>query len=423
MSSLQTMTVVEARRRAVRVTLRLGVLMLMTGAQAREAEASLRAVMESFGLRGGDAIVTSASVTVSYVAPGDAEATTAIQAVRAWRYNFGRLAAAEALARAMKTGQAAILAAEQELDRIEAMASPYPQWLLFAVPAIQSAAVTPLFGGSLLDSLATFAIGLVIQPILVRVERSPLPLFFQVVVGVSAMTLLIVVLSALHRPIDGGLVLTGGLLRFLPGAQLVAGMRDLLARAIGPGVANLAEVFLLSIAIASSASLILALAQVALGVDLRISALGATDWAPQVKVAAGMLAVVIYSISLAVPPRALPSIALLAALVVALAQGFTPLLQHLDHNERTLAAALLIGLVGRTLARRWERPAAYWLVPSILPLLPAPATLVPLLAETETARDALLAQALTTAYLIGVGVASGDILATLFHRRRTGVRR
>jgi uncharacterized membrane protein YjjP (DUF1212 family) len=396
--------------------------MLTTGARAQEAEFSLREVMEAFGLLGGDAIVTSSSVTVSYIAPGDAEATTAIQAVRAWRYNFGQLAAAAALARAIKSGQAAIQAAELELDRIDAMVSPYPRWLLFAIPAVQSAAITILFGGGRLDGLATFAIGLLVQPILARLERSPLPLFFQVVVGVSATALLVVLLAALSLPIDGSLVLTGGLLRFLPGAQLVAGMRDLIARAIVPGAANLAEVVLLSVAIASSTSLVLALGEAALGVDLRVSGTGVADWAPLIKVAAGTLAVVAYSIGLAVPPRALPSVTLLGGVVVLLAQGVTPLSRHLNHNERTLVAALLIGLIGRALAQRSHGSAAHWLVPSILPLLPAPATLVPLLAETEQARDALRGQALTTAYLIGVGVASGDILMTLFHRYRLGVR-
>jgi uncharacterized membrane protein YjjP (DUF1212 family) len=422
MTSLQTMTAVEAHRRAARVTLQLGALMLTTGAQAQEAEFNLREVMEAFGLSGGDAIVTASSVTVSYVAPGGAEATTAIQAVRATRHNFGQLAAAGALARAIVSGQADISAAELELDRIDAMASPYPQWLLFAVPAVQSAAITILFGGSRLDSLATFAIGLLIQPVLARLERSPLPPFFQVVVGVSVTALLIVLLAALHRPIDGSLVLTGGLLRFLPGAQLVAGMRDLIARAIAPGIANLAEVGLLSLAIASSASLVLAFGQIALGVDLRFSAAGVAGWAPLIKVAAGTLAVVAYSIRLAIPPRALPSVALLGVLVVMFAQGVAPLPRSLGHNERTLAAALLIGLIGRSLSQGWEYPAAIWLVPSILPLLPAPATLVPLLAKTEQARNALRAQALTTAYLIGVGVASGDILMTFFRRYRPGVR-
>jgi uncharacterized membrane protein YjjP (DUF1212 family) len=87
-----TLPASEARRRAVRVALRLGVVRLASGAQAPESETSLLEVMQAFGLKGGDAVVTSSSVTVSYVAPGDAEATTAIQAIRDRGHDFGHLA-------------------------------------------------------------------------------------------------------------------------------------------------------------------------------------------------------------------------------------------------------------------------------------------------------------------------------------------
>jgi len=57
-------------------------------------------------------------------------------------------------------------------------------------------------------------------------------------------------------------------------------------------------------------------------------------------------------------------------------------------------------------------------VPAILPLLPAPVTLLPLLPETEAAQNALQGEALQTAFLIGVGVASGDILVSTYQRYR-----
>jgi uncharacterized membrane protein YjjP (DUF1212 family) len=348
----EAMPPAEARRRAVRLALRLGVLMLTSGAQAQEAETNLCDVMQAFGLSGGDAIVTSSSVTVSYVAPGDAETTTAIQAVREWRYDFGQLAAAGVLVRGVREGRIGITAAELELDRIVATAPPYPAWLRFAAPALLAAAVTVMFGGSAVDALATLGIGVAIQPALERTERSALPLFFQVVFGVSATAALVVVLAALNLPIDGSLVLTGGLLRFLPGAQLVAGMRDLIARAIVPGTANLAEVMLLGVAIALSASLVLALGQNLLGIDLRITAAGRLEWAPVVTVIAGAGAVAAYCVRLSVPPRVVPSVALLAAVVVALGNGMTPVSSHLDHNTRTLVTAVLIGVVGRFLALR-----------------------------------------------------------------------
>jgi hypothetical protein len=51
----------------------------------------------------------------------------------------------------------------------------------------------------------------------------------------------------------------------------------------------------------------------------------------------------------------------------------------------------------------------------------APATLVPLLAESSTAQDALQSQAAETAFAIGVGVASGSIPLTTYHRYRARV--
>ena len=134
------------------------------------------------------------------------------------------------LVRSIRAGESDVAAAESELDWIYEIVSPYPRWLQFSAPALLAMSVTILFGGSVLDALATLGIGIVIQPDLERIERSALPLFFQVVFGVSATALLVVILASLPVAIDSSLVLTGGLLRFLPGAQLVAGMRDLIAR-------------------------------------------------------------------------------------------------------------------------------------------------------------------------------------------------
>lgn len=406
------------RRRAVRLALRLGVLLLTRGAQAQEIETVLRRLMQALGLRGGDAIVTSSSVTVSYVSPDDAETTTAIRAVRDWHYDIAQLTEASALARAMGDRRIDIAAAEAELDRIGVMTSPYPAWLRFAAPALLSAAVALLFGGSIVDMLATFGVGLAVQPAMARIDRSTLPLFFQTVFGVSATAALVIVLAALRLPIDPSLVLTGGLLRFLPGAQLVNGMRDLVARAIMPGAANLAEVVLLGVAIAMSASLVLGLGQRLAGADLGLSTEGGVDWPPPVTVVAGMAAVIAYALQLGLPRVRLSSVAVLGAAVTAIGHGLVPLVARLDGNGRTLMAAFLVGAVGRFLAERKREPAAIWLTPAILPLLPAPATLVPLLAESAAAQESLRGQALTTAFLIGVGVASGDILVSAWRRHR-----
>jgi hypothetical protein len=73
------------------------------------------------------------------------------------------------------------------------------------------------------------------------------------------------------------------------------------------------------------------------------------------------------------------------------------------------------------LANRSQAPATLRMVPAILPLLAAPSTLLPALAETEPARQALQGLAAETAFLIGVGVASGSIVVETYQRYRARV--
>jgi uncharacterized membrane protein YjjP (DUF1212 family) len=153
-----------ARRRAVRVALRLGVVMLASGAQAQEVETSLQVVLQAMGLPGAGAVITYSNVMVSYVAPGDAEATTAIQSVRRWEPDYNRLAVTAALVKDIRDGRADLEAAEAQLDGVVASRYPYPRWLGFAAPALLSMAVTIMFGGRPVDALTTLGIGLAIRP-------------------------------------------------------------------------------------------------------------------------------------------------------------------------------------------------------------------------------------------------------------------
>jgi hypothetical protein len=86
-------------------------------------EASHRLVLEALGLPGAEAVGTYATVMVSSVASGDAEASTALGVVRRWQPDHNRLAAA-ALVRAIGDRRVGLETAEAELDRVEASVLP-----------------------------------------------------------------------------------------------------------------------------------------------------------------------------------------------------------------------------------------------------------------------------------------------------------
>ena len=119
-------------------------------------------------------------------------------------------------------------------------------------------------------------------------------------------------LSDLGVPIIGGLVLTGSLLRFLPGYALVSGFRDLIGQSMISGTARLAEALLLGAGVAGGTAIGVALAAL-FGVDLSLVTTGAVAWGLVVTLPAAFVAVGAFAVRLGVPPSAIVGASLLGA--------------------------------------------------------------------------------------------------------------
>ena len=116
------------------------------------------------------------------------------------------------------------------------------------------------------------------------------------------------------------------------------------------------------------------------------------------------------------PAFALPWVGVLGAMAwIAYALlGYSP-------EVGTFAAAFVVGVAGRLLARYHKAPAALWVVPAILPLLPGLALVVALLASGDLQRFAGIWNAVLIAFALGVGVAAGDIAVAAIVRLRRGI--
>ena len=106
------------------------------------------------------------------------------------------------------------------MERLDSARAAYGPAIRFAAPGLSAAATTLMFGGDLLEALATLAIGLAVQPGLAGLDRTSLPPFFRLAIGAAGSAILVALLVWLGLDISGGLVLTGSLLRFLPGYAL-----------------------------------------------------------------------------------------------------------------------------------------------------------------------------------------------------------
>ena len=397
--------------RILLVAMRTGVAMLGSGAQSDDVEAAIRTIASAYGIPGAQASVAFSGISISYDPKGIDHPTTLLHIVRERRSDFARLATASALVRRIRDGECSLADAEAALDELERQASPYGPLTSFVAPAVSAAGSTTVFGGNLLDAAATLAIALAVQPALKRLDRSTLPPFFRLVFGAAASSLLVALLVGLGLQIVGGLVLTGSLLRFLPGYALVSGFRDLIDQSIISGTARLAEALLLGAGVALGTAVGVAVAG-ALDVQLAILTVGRADWGPAAAGIAAFVAVGGYAVQLGVPRNAVAQAALLGAIAWVVFIGFADIGVVIEPVVATLGSAVVIGIVGRTLARRAHAPAALWVVPAILPLLPGLQLVQALLADTDPARISGLVGAAATAFLIGTGVATGDIIVS-----------
>jgi len=402
-------------RRILEVARRIGMLLLASGAQTTEVEESIRQVASDLGLEGVQAGVLFSSIQLSYVEPGDLRPTTIVQMASDRTSDFRRLSDVASVVRRVADGRLDLDGTEAELTRIEQDERRGPLLLSVLAPAISSSALAILFGGSPLDAAATFVIALLVQPLVWWLRRSGLPPFFSLLLGAASTTLLVALAVWSGLGVDPGLLMTASLIRFLPGGALLAGVRDLIDQAMVSGTARLAEAVLIAAGVASGALLGINLAANA-GVSLSIESAGPRSWEPIVALLAVAIAVVAYAYQIAVPAFALPWVGVLGAM----AWTAYALLGY-STEVGAFAAAFVMGVAGRLLARHFKAPAALWVVPAVLPLLPGLALVVALLAPGDLQRFAGFWDAILIAFALGVGVAAGDIAVAAVGRLRRGI--
>lgn len=403
--------------RALRLATRLGAGLLASGAQTEDVEAAIAAVARGQGLTGVQVSVTFSTISTSWSPSPDIPPTSLLRLVRERDADFSRLADLADLSRRLARGETSVEVGEGELDRLAARPAPHGRVVQFLAPGLSATGATLMFGGSPLDGLATLVIAIVVQPALAALDRSGLPPFFRTAFGAFASAILVAVAVGIGGPIAGGIVLTGSLLRFLPGYALVSGFRDLVDQSIVSGTARLAEAVLLAGAVAGGTALALAVAA-SFGVTLSIQTAGVADYSLPISAAAALLAVGAYAVRLGVPTRSIGPAAGLGAAAWLWFAAVTPPLGRLDPGVATLIASVAIGALGRALALRSDRPASLWVVPAVLPLLPGLQIVTAMLAPTDLGRVVGLIAAVVTAFLIGVGVASGDIVLLAIRRIR-----
>lgn len=394
--------------------LRIGELLLSSGAGAADVTATMLSVARALGAEEADVDITFTSLTMSHQTNPDEVPLIATRHVVQRAIDYQDLTRVDHLVRKVISGELGLHSGRARLLQIVSTGHDRPRWAVTAGWAVMAAGVAVQLGGDLVVVvLAAFAAA-VIDRLQLRIARRRLPVFYQQVAGGGVATLVAVGAAVLDDRFDLGLdvsqVITANIVLLLAGIGFMGALQDALTGFYITAGARITEAILSTAGIIAGVSGGLSLAS-AVGVDLPTVEPGATG-IQQVGLAAlgSAVAAAAFAYSCYAPRRALAPIALVAAVAVTIWMSIEQ--PGIARSWSVAIAALFVGLVGYTVARRLRVPPLIVVVSAVVPMLPGIAIYrgLALLSEGSRRDTSLGVVAIIGAASVALALAAGVIL-------------
>lgn len=389
--------------------LRVGELLLSSGAGAADVTATMQTVAWSLGVRYPEVDVTFTSLSMSYQPDPEEPAYTLIRHVKQRDIDYEDLTLVDHLVHDIVAGTVELKEARTRLARIVSSGHITPRWAVSLGWGVMCAGVGLQLGGDAAVIAIAFVAAVCIDRMQFEMGRRRLPFFYRQVAGGGVATIIAVLAAAVSDDLDPSLVVTANIIMLLAGIGFMGALQDALSGFYVTAGARLTEALLSTAGIIAGVSGGLTLAEV-VGVDVGRLDPGASNLI-QVSVASlgGAIAAAGFAFSSYAPRRTLLPIGLVAGAAMAIAQSGD--LGGFGRTWPTAVAAFFVGLVSYTVAGRMRVPPLVVVVSAVVPMLPGLSIYrgLSLLAEGGAATsEGLLA--LITAASVAIALSSGVIL-------------
>ena len=386
--------------------LRIGEVLLSSGAGAADVTATMLSIAHCVGLRNTDVDVTFTALSMSYQASFDEPALMQVRNVRHRDIDYEDLTEVNLIINDILTGEIDRDEARHRLAQIVSSGHRLPRWAVTAGWGMTGLGVGMLLGGDLIVVVIAFLAAAGIDVLKRAMSRRRLPTFYQQVAGGLLATLFAVGTAATQLEVDPSMVVTASIIMLLSGIGFMGAIQDALTGFYITAGARLLEALLATAGIIAGVSGGLTIGTM-LGVEVGRLDPGAAGWQalPVMAFGAGLSAAAFAFASYA-PLRSLFPVAAIAAA----GEGIWYLLyvQEAGPAWASAAAAIMIGVVSYSVAGRVRVPPLVVVVPAIVPLLPGLSIYRGL--SLMTVGDSYGIIALATAAATAIAIASGVIL-------------
>lgn len=409
------MSEVREAYRVLDLALRVGEILLSSGAGAADVTATMLALTEHAGLRQADVDVTFTALRMTYQVDPDEPPLVLSRTVRQRDLDYDDLTRVQGLVNDVLAGRTDIAEARSRIAWLNSTDHYLPSWAAVVVAGVVGGSVAALLDGDLLVvSVATLA-GMVITVLMRYLNRERWPMFYQQAAGgfVATVIALVTDAAALRFGIDvsTSLVITANVVMLLAGIGFLGAVQDALTGFYLTSAARIIEALLATAGLIAGVSAGLALAP-PLGVSLLGVRPGRIELAePPVVLAAAIVAACAFAVTCYAPLRALPAI---AASTTGGHLAFLAIYQPSDTQPWAAGvAAVVIGLVSFGVAGRMRVPPLVVVVPALVPLLPGLTLFRGLsyMNDGDTLGILQLTAAAATTIALSAGVILGEYLA------------
>jgi uncharacterized membrane protein YjjP (DUF1212 family) len=389
--------------------LRVGELLLSSGAGAADVTATMRSLSWHLGVRHADIDVTFTSLSMSYQPNPEDPLVLQVRTVKQRDIDYEDLTLVDHLVRDVLHDQADLHEARARLAQIVSSGHTLPRWAVTLGWGLMAGGFAVQLGGSATVVAGAFVAAVCIDRLQLVMARRRLPIFYRQVAGGAVATLIAVAAASTPLDLDTSQVVTANIVMLLAGVGFMGGLQDALSGFYLTAGARLTEALLATAGIIAGVTGGLTVADVA-GVDVGRVEPGAVSLESiPVAVAGGAVCAAAFAFASYAPRRIIAPIALVAGIALAVAETLT--VQGFDRAWSVAMAALFVGLVSYTVAGRMRVPPLVVVVSAVVPMLPGLSIYRGLTLIGEGKRhtaEGLLAMA--TAASVAIALAAGVIL-------------
>lgn len=399
--------------RTLDLCLKVGEVLLSSGAGAADVVATMRALSRALGVRQSQIDVTFTSLAMSVQLDPDEPPVMQIRQVTQREIDYEDLTRVDHLVREVAAGRKDLEEARSELAQIVSSGHSRPRWAATLGWGAMCAGVALQLGGGPVVVLVALMAAICIDRLQLLMTRRRLPVFYQQVAGGVVATVLAAVGTRLAEPfvhLNASLVVTANIIMLLAGIGFMGAIQDALSGFFVTGSARILEAVLATAGIIAGVSGGLSLCAT---VGLELSGLALPEFdlvGVTAAVLGGGLAAGSFAFASYAPWRILVPVGVLGGVGIAVTEAVAE--AGFGRPWAVGVSAFLIGLFGYTVGRRFQVPPLVVVVSAVVPLLPGLSIYrsLFLLGEEGGTRvaDGLLAMA--TAASVAIALAAGVIL-------------